>query len=153
MRLLLVTFCKISVLKRERKLKSKFIKAMAIGACVLAAGCVQKQWVNRDNSSANYAKDKAFCENEAMRNVQGSAAVVASSSSQAPQSYRSSCSTLGGITSCNTTANQPAQSPAGAFLQGFANSRAASGSSQFDRDKYTDNCLTQKGWTRERPSK
>lgn len=134
-------------------MKSKFIKAMAVGACVLAAGCVQKQWVNRDNSSANYAKDKAFCENEAMRFLQPTPAAARSAPSQSSQSYRTSCSSLGGVATCNTTANQPRQSAASAFARGFANAQDDGGISQYDVDKYADNCLTQKGWTRERPSK
>ena len=121
---------------------------LIIFAVVLFSGCAQTKWVNYRDNSANFTQDKASCENEAIRMVPSAPTRVVINQAPAASSYITNCQRDGTDTRCTTSAAPQYKSKATAFLEGFNSGQANTGNS-FDVDRYTRNCITQKGWNRE----
>lgn len=113
--------------------------------------CAKTKWVNEADSSANYKRDTAFCENEAIRTVPPAPTriTVAPAAAPVPQTYSTNCSKWGTETNCTTTANAAPRgtSKLAAFMEGYNSGEANQGNSG-DIKKYTKNCLALKGWIR-----
>src|SRR5450830_1754760 len=64
---------------------------------MLLTSCAKTKWVNETDSSANYTRDTAFCENEAIRIVPPAPTriTVAPAAAPAPQTYSTNCSKWG----------------------------------------------------------
>jgi hypothetical protein len=117
-------------------------------AALILQGCAQTKWVNYRDSSANYIQDKASCENEAIRTVPSAPSRVVINQTPAATSYTTNCQRDGADTRCTSSTVPQYKSKATAFLEGLNSGQANSGNSS-DIDRYTRNCITQKGWNRE----
>lgn len=129
----------------------KLFTAVALVSMMLLTSCARTKWVNETDSSANYTRDTAFCENEAIRTVPPAPTriTVSPAAAAAPQTYSTNCSKWGTETNCTTTARAAPKSTSklAAFMDGYSEGES-NRSNRGDIDKYTKNCLALKGWIR-----
>lgn len=129
----------------------KLFTVVALVSTMLLTSCAKNKWVNETDSSANYTRDTALCENEAIRIVPPAPTriTVAPAAATAPQTYSTNCSKWGDQTNCTTTTRAAPQgtSKVAAFMDGYNKGEANRGN-RGDIQKYTNNCMALKGWIR-----
>lgn len=104
---------------------------------VLLNGCGSFRMVNYSNPNANFRVDDAACQNDAATRVPN----VAPQPSTAPTMYTTNCSRYGNSMDCTTTGGDNTAGARNALAQMQTNN---------NRNDYVANCLTMKGWVRER---
>lgn len=142
-------FSQLANLVNQFKTKVIYMKTnilLWVMVAISIAGCAQGKWINNRNSAANYAQDNASCENEAMTVVAPAPPKLVANQPVPPPNYSTNCYRYGNSTECTSRAVQPSRGKFNAFMDGFNQGQAgAGGSREFDR--YTKNCMTQKGWS------
>lgn len=136
----------------------KIITVAVLVSVLLLTACARTKLVhtNETDSSANYTRDTAVCENEAIRVVPPAPTritVAPAAAATSPQSYSTNCSKWGDETNCTTTARAAPRSTNkfAAFMDGYNKGEANRASSNSaDIEKYTKNCMALKGWTSRR---
>lgn len=116
---------------------------------VFLTGCAQTLWVHSSKNESQFNADKAYCSNEATRNVRPQIASPVTPVYIAPNQYNTNCTSFGVSTNCTTTA-QP--NYIGQLQQQNAQNMAQAGSNigtAFAQSAYFDNCLLSLGWSKQ----
>lgn len=121
--------------------------------CILVAGllggCAQTQWSHPTKSEAQFQMDSAFCQNEAMRNVQQQLAAPVAPIYTPPTQYDTNCYRIGNSLNCSTTsqgnyAGQLAQQNAQNMAQAGANIGTG-----LARQQFSENCMLSLGYRKQ----
>lgn len=130
-------------------------KILLTATAVLLSSCAQMNWTHPSKTEAQFRSDMAYCQNEAMRNVQQQAPVYVPTAPiyTPPQQYDTNCSRTGNYVNCSTTAQpnisaQIAQQNAiNAQNQAAAYANIGTG---IERGNYADNCMYGMGYTKQK---
>jgi hypothetical protein len=119
------------------------------GLTSMLASCAQTNWVHPSKSEAQFNMDKAYCANEASRNVQPSVAAPVVPIYTPPNQYNTNCSSIGNSVNCTTTAQpnylaQIQQQNSQNMAQAGANIGTA-----FAQQQFAENCMRTLGWSKQ----
>ncbi len=100
---------------------------------LLLTGCVSYQWINTANPTADFQKDRAFCQNESVR------AVPKPDPAYVNQPTQTTCNNFGGIVRCNTTGGGVTRVEDPWVVNSYNN----------NINSYVENCLVTRGWRKQ----
>lgn len=127
-------------------------KAYVLLSTFLISACAQTQWTHSTRTQADFQRDSAYCQNEAMRNVQQQIAAPVAPVYTPPTQYNTDCSRIGNSMNCTTVGSsnysaQIAQQNAQNMAQHGANIGTA-----LSRQSYADNCMVTMGYRKQQIS-
>lgn len=123
--------------------------AIVVVLAGMLGGCAQTQWSHPTKNEAQFQMDSAYCQNEAMRNVQKQIAAPVQPVYNPPTQYDTNCYRIGNSLNCSTTSQG---NHAGQLAQQNAQNMAQAGAdigTGIARQQFAENCMLSLGYRKQ----
>ncbi len=124
--------------------------AIVVVLAGMLGGCAQTQWSHPTKNESQFQMDSAYCQNEAMRNVQRQMAAPVQPGYAPPTQYDTSCYRIGNSLNCSTTSQG---NYAGQLAQQNAQNMAQAGAdigTGIARQQFAENCMVSLGYRKQK---